>query len=216
MIPTKPKYADTWDVRPVLQKLPLKDLTLKLVMLMVLTPAARVQTLHLLLRKGICLGEASVSVHLGGNIKQCGTKFNVPVVQFHVYSQDVGLCAVTTLKKYIECMEKLKENFGNDYGKLLINCIKPHKFVSKDTVAGYLKVMLSICGTDTRKYTADSMHPASISKAKALAVPITTIMAGWPQETTFAKHYNKYIDQDMDAFQQAILGSECICHLHAC
>ena len=52
--PPTPRYTTTWDVLPVLQQLrsmhplrdlSLKDLTLKLVMLMSLTQAARVQTL---------------------------------------------------------------------------------------------------------------------------------------------------------------------------
>lgn len=216
--PTKPRYTEIWDVKPVLQEirhmdplhsLSLKDLTLKLVMLMALTQAARVQTLHLLMIKGISLGEESISVYLGDNIKQCRPKFNIQVVQFKAYSQDPRLCVVTTLKAYIERTDKLRKEFGNDKGKLLISCIKPHKYVSKDTVARWLKVMLRRCGIDTTKYTAGSVRPASTSKAKALAVPITTIMAkaGWTQETTFARHYNKLIEQDTDSFQQAILGS---------
>ncbi|MPC68653.1 hypothetical protein E2C01_062856 [Portunus trituberculatus] len=144
---------------------------------MALTQAARVQTLHLLLRDGIDFGEASVSVHLGDNIKQCRPKFNVQLVRFHAYSQDARLCVVTTQTKYIEYTDKLRKDFGNDYGKLLISCIRPHKFVSKDTVAQWLKVMLGICGIDTTKFTVGSGRPASTSKAKALAVPISTIMA---------------------------------------
>ena len=55
--PSTPRYNDTWDVKSVLDKLrmmeplhnlPLKDLTLKLVMLLALTQVARVQMLHLL------------------------------------------------------------------------------------------------------------------------------------------------------------------------
>ncbi|MPC90979.1 hypothetical protein E2C01_085986 [Portunus trituberculatus] len=69
--------------------------------------------------------------------------------------------------------------------------------------------MLGICGINTTKFMAGSVRPASTSKAKALAVPIFTIMAkaGWTQETTFAQHYNKHIIQESDAFQQAFLGS---------
>ncbi|MPC52836.1 hypothetical protein E2C01_046715 [Portunus trituberculatus] len=68
--------------------------------------------------------------------------------------------------------------------------------------------MLGICGIDTTKFTAGSVRPASTSKAKALAVPISTIMAkaSWTQ-TTFAWHYIKHIIQESDAFQQAVLGS---------
>lgn len=65
------RYTETWDVQPVLQKLrsmyplqdlPLKDLTLKLVMLMSLTLAARVQTLHLLVLHGMNIGNDYISI----------------------------------------------------------------------------------------------------------------------------------------------------------
>ncbi|XP_045119164.1 uncharacterized protein LOC123509093 [Portunus trituberculatus] len=59
--PAKPRYIETWDVKPVLEKLrgmsplhslSLKDLTLKSVMLLALMQAARVQTLQLVTFKG--------------------------------------------------------------------------------------------------------------------------------------------------------------------
>jgi len=216
--PSKPRYAEAWDVKPVLQKirtmdplhcLSLKELAFKWVMLMALTQAARVQTLHLLMLRNISIGEDSISVWLGGNIKQCRPKFNVQVVKFHAYAQDARLCVYVTLKKYIEKTEKLRKEFGNDNGKLLISFIKPHKNVSKDTVARWLKKMLGICGIDTTKYTAGRVRPAGTSKAKAMAVPINSIMAkaGWTQEAAFAKHYDKDIIQNTDPFQQAVLGS---------
>ncbi|MPC54045.1 hypothetical protein E2C01_047952 [Portunus trituberculatus] len=63
------RYVATWDVKPVLQKiramdllhsLSLKDLSLKLVMLMAVTQAARVQTLHLIMLRNIAFGEDSI------------------------------------------------------------------------------------------------------------------------------------------------------------
>ena len=48
---------------------------------------------------------------------------------------------------------------------------------------------------------------ASVSKANALNVPLSTILAkaGWTQETTFARHYNKEISLSSDTFQRAVL-----------
>lgn len=106
--PPKPRYTETWDVQPVLEKLrtmvplkclSLKDLTLKLVMLMALTQAARVQTLHLLVLRNIDIGVDSISVELGGNIKQCRPKFNVQLVKFQAYVRDKRLCVYETLKQ---------------------------------------------------------------------------------------------------------------------
>lgn len=216
--PSKPRYAMTWDVKSVLQKirtmeplhsLSLKELSLKLVMLMALTQAARVQTLHLLLLENIAFGEDSVSVLLGGNIKHCRPKFNVRTIVFKAYNQDYRLCVFRNMKEYIERTERLRGDSKNADGKLLISYIKPHRSVSKDTVARWLKTMLSMCGIDTKRYTAGSIRPASVSVAKARDVPIDTIMAkaGWTQEATFSKYYNKHIQGDKDSFQEAVLGS---------
>lgn len=216
--PSCPRYAETWDVQPVLQKLrnlgplpdlSLKSLTLKLVMLMALTQAARVQTLHLLLYDNAIVDKNSISLWLGGNIKQCRPEFNVRMLKFQSYMPDSSICVVTTLKEYLNRTENLRKEFGRDNGKLLISLVKPHKSVSKDTVARWIKTVLGDCGINTKKFTAGSVRPASASKAKAMDVPIPVILskAGWTQETTFAKHYNKKITHVSDSFQEAILGS---------
>lgn len=214
--PSCPRYAETWDVQPVLEKLrtmdplselSLKELTLKLVMLMALTQAARVQTLHLLLGKGACIEESCITLWLGGNLKQCRPKFNIRMVKFLAYERDFRLCVVQTMKEYLVRTKNLRKNSDQDQGKLLISFIKPHGCVSKDTVARWIKSMLKGCGINTTIYTAGSVRPASVSKAKALNVPISTILAkaGWTQETTFARYYNKEIALSTDTFQRAVL-----------
>ncbi|XP_045101891.1 uncharacterized protein LOC123498642 [Portunus trituberculatus] len=103
--PPMPRYTQTLDVKLVLEQLctleplctlTLKELTLKLVMLMALTQAARVQTLHLLVLKNIRIGETSICVSLGDNIKQCHPKFNVKFVNFTAYATDKRLCVCET------------------------------------------------------------------------------------------------------------------------
>ncbi|MPC66628.1 hypothetical protein E2C01_060778 [Portunus trituberculatus] len=61
-------------------------------------------------------------------------------------------------------------------------------------------------GVDTDKYSASSVWPAAVSKAKAVAVPIKHIMAKaeWSREATFTKYYNKIIPVH-DPFQAAVL-----------
>lgn len=99
--PPLPRYTETWDVQPVpkelkpmypLHTLSLKDLTSKLVMLMALTQAARVQTLHLLVINSIRIEQDSISVQLSGNIKQCRPQFNIRTVKFQAYLRDTSLC----------------------------------------------------------------------------------------------------------------------------
>lgn len=216
--PSCPRYTETWDIRPVLihlrslfpvHQLSLKDLTLKLVMLMALTQAARVQTLHLLLHSNASVEQSCVSLLLEGNIKQCRPKLNVRLVKFLAYEPDARLCVILTLKEYFARTEALRAEFGNDNGKLLISYMKPHKYVSRDTVARWIKKTLALCDIDTNKYSAGSVRQASASTARALNVPVCNILAkaGWTQESTFAKYYNKEINGDSDLFQKAVLGA---------
>lgn len=212
----QPRYTDTWDVQPVLQKLrsmfplhvlSLKELTLKLVMLMALTQAARVQTLQLLLLSNMIINEHSISVQLGGTLKQSRQKFNINRVTFHHYHQDPSLCVCTTLLKYITVTEGLREDGMHTDDRLFISFIKPHKSVAKDTIARWLRTLLSMAGIDVAKFSAGSVRPAAASKARAAAVPVACIMAkaGWSRESTFAKYYNKNIVNASDVFQNAVL-----------
>lgn len=213
--PSAPRFAETWDIQPVLQHLrtmdplptlSLKDLTFKLVMLMALTQAARMQTLHLLLLSGILIKKDSISVMLRGHIKQCRPDFNVKTITFHAYSRDSRLCVCDTLKFYVAQTEKLR-SFENEDESLLISFIKPHKGVSKDTIARWIRSVLHLSGIDTVKYSAGSVRSAAASKAKSMNVPIMHIMAkaGWSREATFAKYYDKEIVSNRDIFQDAVL-----------
>lgn len=212
-----PRYTQTWDVKLVLEQLrtleplcslTLKELTVKLVMLMALTQAARVQTLHLLVLKNICIGETSICVSLGDNIKQCRPKFNVKFVDFTAYAADRRLCVCETLKMYIERTAHFRIGVDQMEGPLFLSIVKPHKPVTRDTIARWIRIMLHRSGVDTRVFTAGSVRQAAASRAKAMAVPIAHILAkaGWSREATFARHYDKVVIGDMDTFQDGVLG----------
>nr|XP_027214719.1 uncharacterized protein LOC113807610 [Penaeus vannamei] len=159
----KPRYSGTWDVSPVLQKLreleplhsiPLKNLTLKLVMLMALTQAARVQTLHLLVIKNMKIKQDNICVWLGGNIKQCRPNYNVQFLNLKAYVTDKWLFVYNPLKMYINKTEELRCQSG-ECEDISCQFIKPHKCVSKDTVARWIRMLLM--GIDTNKYSAGSV-----------------------------------------------------------
>lgn len=189
----------------------LNELTLWLVMLMALMEVARVQTLHLLLLRDICIGNDSVYVWLGGNIKQFRPKFNVRYVTFQVYTTDNRLCVCVrvceTLKMYTARTDEFRSVADWENGKLLLSFIKPHKHVTKDTFGRWIKIVVYMSGMDTEMYLAGRVRPAAASKAKAMVVPKKHIMvkAGWSKEATFAKYYNKEIVPVLDPFQDAVL-----------
>ncbi|MPC44226.1 hypothetical protein E2C01_037894 [Portunus trituberculatus] len=65
--------------------------------------------------------------------------------------------------------------------------------------------MLDLSGA--ARYTAGSVRPAAASRARAMAVPVAHIMAkaGWSQETTFAKHYDKLASAPPSLFPELTL-----------
>ena len=54
-----------------------------------------------------------------------------------------------------------------DHQKLLVSYQKPHKAISKDTVAQWLKEELKLAGIDTSIFGAHSTRATSTSAAKA-------------------------------------------------
>ncbi|MPC84871.1 hypothetical protein E2C01_079621 [Portunus trituberculatus] len=69
-------------------------------------------------------------------------------------------------------------------------------------------MMLRRSGVETSRFTAGSVRSAAVSKAKAMAVPIACIMAraGWSQESTFARYYDRPLTEVGDTFQDVILA----------
>ncbi|MPC54450.1 hypothetical protein E2C01_048366 [Portunus trituberculatus] len=143
-------------------------------------------------------------VPLSGNIKQCRPQFNVHMIRFQAYLKDASLCVCVTLRQYLERTEALRQGTVPEHDSLLVIFINPHKVVTRDTIARWIKTMLNKSGVDTTKFTA--VCAATASKAKAMAVPLSCIMAraGWTRESTFAKFYDKHIGT-IDPFHAAVL-----------
>ena len=110
-------------------------------------------------------------------------------IEFQAYAPDVSLCIVKHLQQYLKRTDILR----SDVKQLFISYTKPHKAVSPDTVSRWIKTTLVDAGIDTSKYSAHSTRSASTSAAKGNNISIATIMksAGWSQESTFTKFYDK-------------------------
>ena len=147
----------------------------------------------MLVLDNICIGETSICVSLGGNIKKCCPKFNLQFVEFTAYATDRRLCVCETLKMYIERTAQFRTGVDRLKSSLFLSIVRPHKPVTRDTIAAWIRVMLHRSGVDTRKHSASTVRHAAASRAKAMAVPISHILArvGWSRETTFTRHYNR-------------------------
>ena len=211
--PPRPRYSDIWDVGKVLDyirsipvdtDISLQDLTLKLCMLILLLSAQRVQTLHLLRIDNLDLQEDSARFTVTGLLKQsrpgnCGV-----TICLNEYPFDKRLCVVQTLRLYLTKTGSLR----GEEKRLFISYKRPHRAVSKDTIARWAKEGLSRSGINIAKYKPHSTSAASTSAAEARHVPICDIMlmAGWSSENTFRPYYNKpLIEKHVDNFQRAVL-----------
>lgn len=213
--PSLPRYQETWDVTVVLDylaklgppvKLSFKNLTLKVVMLMALLSGQRRQTLHTLSIDYMQISSEKAVFSINSLLKTSRPGKHLACIEFQAYVPDVSLCIVKHLQQYLKHTDTLRGNVK----QLLISYSKPHKAVSPDTISRWIKATLVDAGIDTSKYSAHSTRLASTSAAKANSISIATIMksAGWSQESTFTKFYNKPVEPQ-ENFGTELLKAVC-------
>lgn len=192
--PSLPKYNSLWDVSVIirfLEQSPCVSLLMlsgKLCILFLLLTAQRCQTLHLVKLQDIIFSSESVTFKVPHLLKQSRPGHHLSDIVLRAYSQNEALCIVHTLKEYIERTKELRA----DVHQLLIGTQKPHKAVSKSTVARWIKLIMSKAGIDP-KFGAHSTRAVATSTAKQRGVPLNVIAktAGWSNARTFARFYDK-------------------------
>ena len=121
------------------------------------------------------------------------TKRDSPI-PFHAFPHDADLCPVATINQYITAQATLANNELHD--KLL--CYrKPHGPTTKDTLARWVRSILTLSGVNMDTFTAHSCRSASASKAMPSEVALDVILkAGqWSADSTFYTFYRKDIIQ---------------------
>lgn len=185
--PSRPKYTYTWDPQQVLNfvsnwypndDLSLEKITEKLVVLLAICTAHRVQTLSLIRLENIVINQNGVKIGITDIIKTSAVGL-------------ISICPATTLKDYISVTETLRtENLG----RLILTYKKPHKPATSQSISRWIKKVLADSGVDVTKFTAHSTRHASTSAAHAAGVSIDIIRktAGWANSSnTFARFYNR-------------------------
>ena len=211
--PTLPRYRLTWDVLPVLNYLKtlfphdvltLRLLTFKLVMLVGLITGQRSQSIHLMDLNNMNYYQHGVKFLISEPVKQTAPGKQQPVLVLPEYQPDEKLCAVATLRYYISYTENLRQDT-----RLFISFSKPHASVSKDTVARWIKTVMSLAGVDTSIFKAHSVRAAATSKAKHCSVPMQHILktAGWSNAETFERFYHRPVQDTEEAFATAVLSA---------
>ena len=116
--PSVPRHSQVLDVSCVLKilrglssvkDLSLKNLSLKLVMLMSLITASRTQSLHLLTMEGLVKDRLGYTIQINGLVKQARPGFCTSAIQFKAFPPDRRLCVVTVMKEYLRQTAPLRQ-----------------------------------------------------------------------------------------------------------
>ena len=93
------------------------------------------------------------------------------------------------LKTYINLTSSLR---ASDCRQLLVSYVKPHRPVTSDTVARWIREVMSAANIDTAVFGAHSVRGASASLARP-SVPLDEVLkAGdWSGLSAFHKHYHR-------------------------
>jgi len=197
--PSSPRYKDTWDVQQVLStleawgqsdELDLKQLTLKLTMLMALASASRASEIHLISIKNMVDSDNKIQFGLDGLTKVRRPGEMAQVICFETYPENPKLDVVHCIRAYMEKTKELRKS-----EQLLVTLKKPHKGASTSTISRWLKSCMEVAGIDTTTYKAHSIRGAATSKAAVVGMNTKQIMAlaNWKRASTFHKFYLRHI-----------------------
>lgn len=216
--PPAPKYDFTWDTDVVLnylsnlypnESLNLEMLSKKLVSLLALVTAHRVQTLSLIQLKNIIVYSDYIIILISESIKTTRPNGHQPILKIPFYNGNQAICPARTLTGYIDKTSHLRApNINN----LFVSYRKPHGKVTSQTLSHWIKDVLHRSGIDTSVFSSHSTRHASTSKANRLGVSMDIIRktAGWSASSSvFARFYNREIVPSQDeTFARSILNRE--------
>ena len=198
--PSLPKYSSVWDVSILLlylkklaplEKLSLKEISLKMTSLLCILTGQRCQTIHKIDISHTQQLPNLIRITIQDALKTTKPGRHIKPLELLAYNNDPDLCIVRLFNEYLLRTSNLREG----HTQLLISFQKPYKPVSKDTISRWVKATLKASGIDTEKFTAHSCRSASASATKNAGLSLVEIMktAGWSNCATFAKFYDKNI-----------------------
>lgn len=197
--PSGPRYSSTWDPQLVLnlvstwvpnQDILLDKLTKKVVILIALCTAHRVQTLSLIKVENISFGPSGVKIIITDAIKTSGPGREQPVLFLPYFENNTNICPVTTLQTYLLRTQDIRNNVQH----LFLTSKRPYKKATSQTISRWIKAVLFESGIDVSTFKAHSTRHASTSVAGVAGVGIDAIRkaAGWSATSCiFAKFYNR-------------------------
>ena len=190
-------------------ELSLKELSGKLALLMALVSANRTSELQALDLRFRSYTPEGVLFKLASLIKKRRVGAPLKDCFFAAHPQDSRLCVVHCLHKYEEATQNYRNIQANKPAPLFLSYVEPHKPVTSQRIAHWIKDTLKKAGVDTNKFTAHSVRGASASAAvgKGLHVSDVLKMADWSRESTFRHFYYRLSTTTETEYAQRVLSS---------
>ena len=150
----------------------------------------RCQTLQALDIDNMTLLDNECRFTITAPLKHTGVNKSQAPIVFKAYGPSEALCVVSSLKVYLSKTEQFRTQQGSS--QLLLSFSKPHRPVSTDPIARWIRTVLKLAGVGDQ-FTAHSTRAAATSAAKRNGMTLDQIMkcAGWSNATTFARFYDK-------------------------
>lgn len=212
--PQKPRYEYIWNPAPVIahlaslyphDSLSLEVLSRKLVTLLALTSAQRMQTLAAIQRSNIIFSDI-LKIRIPARLKTSGIGKPQPLLIFKPFNEKPELCVFSLVRFYLQCTNNLRCKSCDSF---FISTRAPYNPVSPQTLGRWVKTELNAAGIDTSIFSAHSTRHASTSLAAKKGVNIDEIRrtAGWTNSSdVFARFYNRLIVQE-PSFLSTILDT---------
>ena len=201
--PPTARYAQMWNPQIVidflrewvpLNRLSLKDLTLKLVMLLLLSTCSRLQRVHSIKRTNIVFeNDGSMSIKIDEVQKHSSRGKSLEVINLKPFTDDRGVCVVFTLKEYL----LRTKDISNAEHYLFCSYMPPYARVGIPTIGRWTKTVMARAGVDIAIYKAHSTRGASASALAKAGTPLQEILkkGAWSHESTFKQFYLRDIPQ---------------------
>lgn len=215
--PPLPKYAVTWDPSVVIdylshltphETLTLEKMSKKLITLIALLTAHRVQTLSKINIKNIETFATKVTIKIPDFLKTTRVGCLQPMLVLPFFEERPEICPGKALVAYLEKTASLRNNIDS----LLISLRKPFKAVGTQTLSRRIKDTLRDCGIDVNIFSAHSTRHAATSAGHNLGISLEQIRrtAGWNgSSNTFYRFYNRTISNvtvgNDDSFARVIV-----------
>lgn len=214
--PCFPKYQSTWDTNIVLdfisqwypnEELPLNTLTKKMVTLLALSTAQRVQTLSLITLANIKINDSDIEIIIDELVKTSAPGRVQPHLAIPYYPNKREICPAKTVIAYLEITRSFRG--GSNSERLILTTKKPYHSATASTISRWIKQVLKESGVDTSVYSAHSARHAATSAAGRRGVSIEVIKktAGWSGNSlVFGRFYNRPVHSNNSFnFANAIL-----------